>query len=572
MQQCTNSMVKTVTVMFVHYQVGIIYMKTDYKKKIPGRIAVPAVICCGIVLIIIIIMYKTIYYTNTSKKFLSTALVSSPAEIGLTAKEKEEDFLYLYKQMKNNVPAASIEIEGSSFIDNKDAFLSAAVNTESDYEFYCMMYSLMAYIPSCHTNFFSKFDLETIQNSSYCYNSSKALSSKGLTERISYWNIQNTDMMNKVDTSARIQFKYVEGKYIFSDLYSKAEDEYTGYRLVSVNGISADEYAAAVIAPSALMYDGMNEKWFRPTLGFNTVYGDAVILELEFPGEKNVKIEAFYDNVYENSYIDKMISLELDNDTSQPCYSLYISNDTAYITVNSFMDQSLLSLYGELNNAEKINEIIVDLRDNSGGFIEYAAQYLYPILYANNAERNNTLYIKRSADLNRLNNMNDLIRLWNSDLKILNNIGCDGLYYVKNDKFKYEAAASEQRNIYFLIGRNTCSAADGFAADMKKADNTIIVGNNSGGEGMIDGYVMDVLPNSGLLFIYNPSYSLNGDGTNNSAYGTSPDIYSDLSAEGFLTYESLIKNGDDPYTYENRLKWDSVLIKTLEMIEEGKSE
>ncbi len=561
-------MVKTLTILFVLYQAGIIYMKTDYKNKISKRIAIPAVICCGIVLVIIIIMYKTMYYINTSERFLSTALNPNPAEIGLTAKEKEEDFLYLYKIMKNNVPAASIEIDGKSFFDNKDSFLSAVVNTESDYEFYCMMYSLMAYIPSCHTNLFSKFDLETIKNSSYCYNSSKALSSKGLTEKISYWNVQNTDMMNRVDTSVRIQFKYVEGEYIFSDLYSKAADDYTGYRLVSVNGISADEYAKTVIAPSSLMYDGMNKKWFRPTLGFNTAYGDTVILELEASNGNNVELEVFYNNEYENSYIDKMISLEHNNCDSQPCYSLDISNDVAYITVNNFMDQSLLTLCGEMNKAEGIKEIIVDLRDNSGGFIEYAAQYLYPILYTSNAERNNTLYIKRSADLNRLNNMNDLIRLWDSDLKILNDTGCDGLFYEKDDKFEYKAAASEQRDIYILIGRNTCSAADGFAADLKKTGNTMIIGNNSGGEGMIDGYVMDVLPNSGLLFIYNPSYSLNSDGTNNSAYGTSPDIYSEISAEGFLTYESLIGNGEDPYTYENRLKWDDVLIETLEIIKE----
>ena len=543
-------------------------MKTDCNSKIPKRAAIPVLIICGIILIIVLIMYKSVYYINASEKFLSTALITNPPEIGLSAEEKKEDFLYLYETVKKNAPVASIKVNEKSFIDNKDIFLSAVADTESDYEFYCVMYSLMSSVPSCHTTFFSQFDLETIKNNSYCYNSSKALSYKGLTEKVSYWHNQNTDMMDEIDISARLEFKYVEGKYLFSDIYSGTKNIYTGYRLISVNNVNIDEYAGTVIAPSSIMYDNINEKWFRPTLGFNTAYGDKVVLEIESPEGEKIKINAFYNIIYENSYIDKMVALRQNKEVSKICYSIDISKDTAYITVNSFMDQSLLALSGELNNTQGIKNIIVDLRENGGGFIEYAEQYLYPILYTDNIDANNTFYIKRSRDLNKFNNMNDMIRLWDSRTEIINDTECNGIYYLKNKKSKYVGMASEDRNIYILIGRNTFSAADNFAADMKKAENTIIIGNNSGGEGMIDGYVMDVLPNSGLLFTYNPSYSLNSDGTNNSVYGTSPDIYSELSVENYLTQQELIKNGEDPYTYENRLKWDNVLIETLEIIKE----
>lgn len=543
-------------------------MKTDCNPKIPKRAAIPVLIICGIILIIVLIMYKSVYYINASEKFLATALIANPPEIGLSAEEKKEDFLYLYETMKKNAPVASIKVNGKSFIDNKDIFLSAVVDTESDYEFYCVMYSLMSSVPSCHTSFFSQFDLETIKNSSYCYNSSKALSHKGLTEKVSYWHNQNTDMMDEIDISARLEFKYVEGKYLFSDIYPETKNIYTGYRLISINNINIDEYASTVIAPSSIMYDSINEKWFRPTLGFNTAYGDKVILEIESPEGEKIKINAFYDIIYENSYIDKMIALKQNNEVSQICYSIDISEDTAYITIDNFMDPSLLTLSGKLNNSQGIKNVIVDLRENSGGFIEYAEQYLYPILYTDNIDANNTLYIKCSRDLNKLNNMNDMIRLWDSKIEIINDTECNGIYYLKNKNSKYVGMASEERNIYILIGRNSFSAADNFAADMKEAANTVIIGNNSGGEGMIDGYVMDVLPNSGLLFTYNPAYSLNSNGTNNSVYGTSPDIYSELSVENYITQQEFIKNGEDPYTYENRLKWDNVLIETLEIIEE----
>ena len=79
---------------------------------------------------------------------------------------------------------------------------------------------------------------------------------------------------------------------------------------------------------------------------------------------------------------------------------------------------------------------------------------------------------------------------------------------------------------------------------------------------------MDSLPNSKLVYLYTPAKAFNSDGTDNSTYGTAPDIYAELSVSGFEKKQQLISEGIDPYTYENRLKWDDVLIKTLEIIKE----
>lgn len=68
------------------------------------------------------------------------------------------------------------------------------------------------------------------------------------------------------------------------------------------------------------------------------------------------------------------------------------------------------------------------------------------------------------------------------------------------------------------------------------------------------------------------SWIINNDGTDNSVYGTSPDIYSELSIENYIIQQELIDNGEDPYTYENRLKWDNVLIETLELIKEDEND
>ena len=71
----------------------------------------------------------------------------------------------------------------------------------------------------------------------------------------------------------------------------------------------------------------------------------------------------------------------------------------------------------------------------------------------------------------------------------------------------------------------TGSAADRFASDMKNAKLAVLIGNNTGGEGLMASYKASYLPNSGLVYIYMPGAAKNPDGSDNSAIGTSPNIY-----------------------------------------------
>lgn len=71
-----------------------------------------------------------------------------------------------------------------------------------------------------------------------------------------------------------------------------------------------------------------------------------------------------------------------------------------------------------------------------------------------------------------------------------------------------------------------------------------------------------------FAYLYTPSFSINADGENNAVYGTAPDIYKELTAKNYLLQCEIKESGQDPYTYENRLKWDNVLTETIEMIAE----
>lgn len=118
-----------------------------------------------------------------------------------------------------------------------------------------------------------------------------------------------------------------------------------------------------------------------------------------------------------------------------------------------------------------------------------------------------------------------------------------------------------------LINGSTGSAADGFTAALKKTSAEII-GENTNGEGLANSFVCDYLPNSGFVFIYMFGKAYNEDGIDNSLYGTAPDVYAHITQEGYSKCNELLLDGKDAYTYENRQKWDDVLLRALEMIGE----
>jgi C-terminal processing protease CtpA/Prc len=92
---------------------------------------------------------------------------------------------------------------------------------------------------------------------------------------------------------------------------------------------------------------------------------------------------------------------------------------------------------------------------------------------------------------------------------------------------------TSNKKVYLLVSDGTGSAADGFAALLKENNLATLIGSNTGGEGLADSFMMDSLPNSGLVFIYTYSIAFGCDGLNNSVYGTSPDVYVNMSVDGF---------------------------------------
>lgn len=81
-----------------------------------------------------------------------------------------------------------------------------------------------------------------------------------------------------------------------------------------------------------------------------------------------------------------------------------------------------------------------------------------------------------------------------------------------------------------------------------------IIGLNTLGEGLADSFYYGSLKNSRLVYIYSPSLSYNEDGTNNSLYGTSPDIYIEQAKDSFYQERNLEANQIDISLYNKNIK------------------
>ena len=223
--------------------------------------------------------------------------------------------------------------------------------------------------------------------------------------------------------------------------------------------------------------------------------------------------------------------------------------------------------YGEdireqIKNAESSN-IILDLRQNYGGNPLFAADYIYPYLFSENIKESNLWYMPDS-------NANKVVtEKWSDRLKLnfkkADNAPFEGEMLCSKDEGNYKGKAKESKNVIILTSQRTGSAADCFASHMQENGLAKIVGNNTGGEGLMGSYCTSSLPNSKLVFVYMCGGAKNPDGSDNSVVGTKADIYISQSAEDFYEYNSALTGGTDISSYEEMLKYDTVLKGAIEM-------
>lgn len=493
----------------------------------------------------------------------------------LTEKQKIEDFDYLYNRITNGIPQSSLnefeQLYGINFKDNYDKYKELIIKTKSDAEYYCAMKEIMADLPSFHTDIvFPRYSVyETLD----CFNSNNVLNTKYIKQKSEYWNNVLSNECNDYSSirDGSDRFIYINGSYV---------NETTGYSLIEIDNYDANEFILNQMSTINLKYDYINKQAYRESfivhktprdnssdkIKYKVLNKDGSISEqigyLDSVLEWVYRYGHNFDKDYHfETYVTDNAVYNFDDNENEVCYLML---DTMY---------GDCAMVPEIVSGSLYDTVILDIRNNTGGYEYGVAKYVYSPLFAENIVQNKEWYFPDVFDTKQilwLENFESRPRTkftnYNNSNQMLNTF--DKSYITAQKTLKFNGAATSNKKVYLLVSDGTGSAADGFAALLKDNNLATLIGSNTGGEGLADSFIVDSLPNSGLVFIFTYSIAFGCDGLNNSVYGTSPDVYVNISVDGFNKSFEIKKSGQDPYTYKNRLKWDDVLIKTLEIIKE----
>lgn len=530
-------------------------------------------IICTVVLAAVILAVLTFVYMRSNTNFFSRK-VTLNTNTGMTIQQRSDDFELLCEHIESNIPTLySYEsLYGISYDETKAYFKAKVENAESDLEYYSLLQGFLNNIPSCHLSV--GFPMLSSIDEDFSKHLSK---NESFVNAQNYWleTIHNECKKYYDEDITQMIFAYYSGEYrgiaedIGSDTYgiNKAE-------LLTVNGIDIDEFVKLNSLSGKLKYDHVNNKPFRDVVIFNKVCGEECTIEyITESGEK--REEKTYYGANSNtiiSYIDYFksvdgLSSETDGITSPKTYcvkvgdlNLYKSKekDLLLVKINQFLSPESPPEVIEntiVQYSKDVSSIIIDLSSNKGGYYEYAKAVLAAIS-DKDIQTESEVYITK-VFYNRINNK----RLYKFDKE-------SGLYRTFYSE-SIEGKAPERKNVCLIISDSTGSSADNLAWEFKRNGLETVIGtNNSGGER--DGTIcLNYNDISGIYYTYTAYAAKNSSGQFSSVEGTAPDIYVHQPIEAYFKREEIKRSGEDPYTIENRLKWDNVLVKAIEMIGEN---
>ena len=493
------------------------------------------IIVIGISLVIILIFGFSIYSLRYFLKYVyNTVFPPSTIEnLDLTTEEKMEDFQYLYNTLTTSMPQIDQfkEIYGFSFSERKDEYEELIRNTNTDIEFYATMEAILQENSSFHTDFV----YPTEYGMPNCYHKEAIRTDRKVISSASYWEKQLKNAYLNND-SQFLSFVYQNGDYIYDDIESTEKSDSIGGTLQAVDGVSVDEYITQHLSTFSMHYDGAESKPYRRRIVFNDKYGTPCEVTYKTHSGDVRTISRFTDILYEEVFWEERyerLSTSENNISYEPVISC-ADEKISYVKIDA-MELLEAEAVKSAMKSIKTDCVILDLRENYGGYNWFAEKNIYPYLFADSFVEKHVCYISDSEQ-NHCFTKNIYHRLFFDMKKTDDNpFGINYAMLSANKTNKYIGNAEKNKNVVILTSVETGSAADNFVYDMKKNDCAYIIGNNTGGEGLGTSFCQVAMPNSHLSFTYYPADSIGFDGLSNSVYGTAPDEYSE-STDSFIAY------------------------------------
>ncbi len=510
--------------------------------------------------------------------FVSNSMKSKP----LTTEQKLEDFDYLYNTLLEHQPMLEEyqKVIGFDFKGNKEYYQELIRNTKDDYEYLVMLDMILGDFPSVHTGLF--IEEYSVVKADFHRKSKELNGLNRISERSEYWQ-EYISRYYKEKEKGGTAFVYHDGHYISNDCYIAYNTNQT-VELLEIDGVPIDEYIKRREVNGKLAYDVQHNKVFRSVVALSLSHGQPV-----YAAFKNSKGESFGGNVYIRTkdyafdvgdtqpiqtpdvepYIIPSVEVS-DIEYLEAGNSVKVAMDekrnVSYIYIWDFKQVGGQEIADVVRKASENDNIIIDLRMNEGGVVESFLDNVYPWLFVENTVNRISFYTKESTIKDKICSSAKAKKRWEKTYNTYSSEDNNELVKCEKD-FVGDGKSNANKKIYILISHTSVSAAD-FVANMLKHHETVtLIGTSTAGEGIADTYCVDVMPNSHITFRFQHSQAFNSDGTDNSVYGTMPDIYMGHSFESIAKRNQLMHEEGNYKDYENRLMWDNILIETLEIIE-----
>ncbi len=357
-------------------------------------------------------------YTINSFGQIPNTLSPSDKVYGLSKFWQEVNYNFVYLD----------KVDRTMWDNRYKELITIVQNTKNDYEYYRELQKFCALLKDGHTNVYFPKSIE---------------------------------QMNTMFGDYRLFIKNIEGKaIIFRTNFSKKDEIPVGSEIIEVNGKSTQKYIDEDVAPYiSSSTDYVLKDWSIANL-LRGLEGETFRIKVKKPNKKIIELTLTHKLTEEKDVFPAFES------NKQLLDFKWINKETAYLSLNSFGDKKIDSLFIEkLPELYKAKSLIIDLRFNSGGSTSIGfkiMQYLTndAILYG--SKQKSRLHIPTHKAWGKYVTEKDTINNnWNKKSFLTYN---DKFYY----NFDYEADTiklNAKRIIVptvILIGHNTASAAEDF--------------------------------------------------------------------------------------------------------------
>ncbi|MCR5385246.1 MAG: hypothetical protein K6E72_11525 [Saccharofermentans sp.] len=508
----------------------------------------------------------------------------------LTREQRLADLDYMYDIVCLQSPSKDVyeKAYGISYEDVYNRYRDFVTDCDSEIEYLGYMSCFLSVIPGQH-NYMSvpDYDRDAVNGA---FSLIEEYGNQKLKNYAYSWKEDFHDDVEAYLDYNIIEFAYFDGHYVGvdpSNHFDNTVGDYYHAELISIDGRDPKDMCFDFLSAYAPTYDLGNDCFYRVVLMFNDGIGVKHTAEILMPDGTTVTADLYEDPGFASAMSDgcavykdlfpkytqdvesKMADIE-ENGGEDPSYEIYTDAERklVYVDLLACVYSDGEKLAQDMKAAlEKTDAetVIIDVRSNGGGSPTLARKFLFPEVFSHDQEfvsyvcgtkNDYTKHFYTGAFYKLIIGKFNDYPIRTDDEKF---------YYAQN--FSVEGHAAKNYKIYLLTSQDSFSSADIMARVCKEYDNAVLVGTNTGGEGICGEIFCCTLPESHFMFTY--MGSTNVYFPDDGVYGTMPDIYIPYTVEEYYTRLEMSLQGEDPKLFEKRLEWDKTLLYVLDLVDEG---